>query len=262
MRNNLLWSLPIVAVLLAVPIPAKAQCPAAAIDQVAVTANNAFHAEYVTTTTKAQVVTPALPRPKPRQVARDSQGRVRAESALGEFQYETGADAGTTAEEHLIRICDPVAHTLTLIDTLNHTAKIMRLPARTEPLASTTPHRTFCSKLFPFNHSGDQQVEDLGEQNIEGVIAHGARIENPGLHPLNGDDSSAGHSTTEIWCSDELSAVVLTIRESPRTGSKITIAMRNIERAEPDPGLFQIPDGYTVTERVREPGPATTGPTR
>jgi len=262
MRANLPCSLAIAALfLLVAPTPTRAQCPATALDQVAVTPNNAFHAEYVTTATKSQV-TPVLPRPKPRQVARDSQGRVRSESALGDFQYETGADTGTTAEEHVIRICDPVAHTLTQIDTLNHTAKIIHAPAKTEPLASSTPSRTFCSKRLPFNHPGNQQVEDLGEQNIEGVIAHGARITNPGLHPLNGEDSSSGQSTTEIWCSEELSAVVLTVRENPRTGSKITVAMRNIERTEPDPALFQIPEGYTVTERVRDPKSPSPDPTQ
>jgi hypothetical protein len=60
-------------------------------------------------------------------------------------------------------------------------------------------------------------------------------------------------STTDRWCSDELSAVVLTFSESSTSESKTSIAMQNIERTEPDPSLFQIPPDYAVTESVAEP---------
>jgi len=36
--------------------------------------------------------------------------------------------------------------------------------------------------------------------------------------------------------------------------------MRNIERSEPDPTLFQIPQGYTVTESVEEPRTSSAEP--
>jgi hypothetical protein len=64
--------------------------------------------------------------------------------------------------------------------------------------------------------------------------------------------SFAHESITERWCSDDLSAIVLTVFEDTKTGVKTSIAMQNIERAEPDPTLFQIPPNYAVTESIEE----------
>jgi hypothetical protein len=59
--------------------------------------------------------------------------------------------------------------------------------------------------------------------------------------------------TPQTWCSDFLSALVLRINGNTKTGVKSTLAMQKIERTEPDPALFQIPEGYAVTESVAEP---------
>ena len=56
----------------------------------------------------------------------------------------------------------------------------------------------------------------------------------------------------DTWCSEDLSAVVLRVTET-RTGMKLTAAMQNIVRGEPDPALFQIPAGYAVTESIADP---------
>jgi hypothetical protein len=96
-------------------------------------------------------------------------------------------------------------------------------------------------------------VEDLGEQTIEGVEAHGERVILPKLGATVGEESPDGESTTERWCSDSLSALVLTITGNTKTAVKSIIAMQKTERIEPDPALFQIPEGYTITESVAEP---------
>jgi hypothetical protein len=89
-------------------------------------------------------------------------------------------------------------------------------------------------------------------RNIEGVAAHGVRLKMSSGALVSGD-SSSGVSITDRLCSDDLSAVVLTVYESTNTGAKTTIAMQKIERTEPDPALFQIPPNYTVTESIEEP---------
>jgi hypothetical protein len=149
-------------------------------------------------------------------------------------------------------ICDPVAQTLTQIDTLNATAKIIH-SRPSAPGSPTLPKRTFCSTRLLTNRNTQVQVEDLGYQNIEGVEAHGVRITMPMLGATAGEASLGGGSIIERWCSDDLSALILTDTKDTKGGLKSSVAIRNIERTEPDPALFQIPQGYAVSESVAEP---------
>jgi hypothetical protein len=153
-------------------------------------------------------------------------------------------------------ICDPVAQTMTQIDTATLTAKIIHSRPSTASagsLKSATP-RTFCASRMPSSRQASRfKVEDLGDQTIEGVEAHGERMTLPMLGATVSEESPNGDSTSERWCSDSLSALVLTITGNTKTGVKSTLAMQKIERTEPDPALFQIPSDYAVTESVAEP---------
>jgi len=101
--------------------------------------------------------------------------------------------------------------------------------------------RSFCSARLPTDRSpGRFQVQDLGDQTIEGVDARGQSITMPVQGMTAGEESPNGERTSELWCSDSLSAIVLTVAGNTKTGVKSTVAMRNIERSEPDPALFQI----------------------
>ncbi|MGA8224729.1 MAG: hypothetical protein WB780_24005 [Candidatus Acidiferrales bacterium] len=191
----------------------------------------------------------------PRSVARDSQGRIRTDRVIGKFKHDTGAETGTTVEDHMISICDPVAQTLTEIDTLNATAKIIhsRPSMPNSPRLSTIrPQRTFCSSRMPFQRAGSPPAEDLGDQTIEGVQAHGLRIAMPMLSSTVGGEPTPTENFTDRWCSDELSAVMMTVNENTKAQTKTTIAVKKLERNEPDPALFQIPAGYAITESVPE----------
>jgi hypothetical protein len=219
--------------------------------------DNPFHAELVVTrTTNDEPATPTSSH-APELIARDSQGRVRTERATGQFLHENGADAGAKTEQHIIMICDPVTQTLTQIDTLSASAKIIRArpSAPNSPRPQGLPPRTFCSSRLFLNHRN--QGEDLGVQTIEGVEAHGVRITMPPHEAPAADGepvvNSSGGNVREIWCSDQLSAVVLTVMPNLRTGAKSIIAMQNIERTEPDASLFQIPRDYSISESVSEP---------
>jgi hypothetical protein len=101
------------------------------------------------------------------------------------------------------------------------------------------------------NHPGPAG-EDLGVKTIEGVEAHGERIPVPMLTTATQGELTSSN-TSERWCSDDLSAVVLTVSENVKSGTKFTVAMQKIERSEPDPSLFQIPPDYAVTESVPQP---------
>jgi len=239
--------------------PANAQCSAnvSAFDSVGIVRDNPFQAEITVTRTGPPVPAHSILQTHPRGVARDAEGRVRSEGVTGEFKRDTGPDTGTDAEQHTIRICDPIAQTLTQIDTLNSTAKIIHSQPALPRTATTLPHRSFCSTRLPLeNKSPLMTVEDLGIQNIEGVQAHGVRMRRSPISTADSGVASFGDTITDRWCSDELSAVVLTVTENSKTGRKTTIAMKNIERTEPDASLFQIPQDYSITESVAEPHPA------
>jgi hypothetical protein len=241
---------------------AKAQCDRNTLGygDVGIVANNPFQAEMAITRSGPPELRSALEQSplvqRPLSVARDTQGRVRIERVGGEFQHENGPEAGTKVQEHTITICDPVAETLTRINTMNATATIIRSrpsAPRSSDLQPATK-RTFCSSRLLSDHAREHlQVEDLGTQTIEGIEARGERITLPMLAATSGEESLSGASTTERWCSDSLSALVLTINANSKTGRKSTIAMQKIERTEPDPALFQIPPDYAVTESVAEP---------
>jgi len=244
--------------LLAFVPPADAQCSANMISfgDIGVVADNPFQAEVVTT--RSPIEPESLITHYPQLIARDSQGRVRTERVAGEFKRNTGPDAGTKAEMRLIIICDPVAQTTTMLNTSNLTAQIRRSPP-SEPTSSrgqVTPH-PFCSGRLLLNQLDRIHGVDLGVQTIQGVEAHGARAQFiKGVTTIvNGSKTSdpPNDNVRDTWCSDDLSAIVLTVAEDPKTGEKYTQAMQNIVRTEPDPLLFQVPPGYTVTESVAEP---------
>ena len=237
---------------------ARAQCSSNIIGfgDVGVVSGNPFHAEVTRTTPGHTDTNATLTLIYPESVARDSQGRIRTERVAGEFKRDNGPDAGSKVELHLIMICDPVAQTLTQIDTATLTAKIIHSrpsAPRATGLQRATP-RSFCPARLPSDRAGGRmQVEDLGYQNIEGIEAHGERVTMPMLGMRVGEESPNGESTSELWCSDSLSVIVLRVSGNTKTDRKTTITMRDIERTEPDPALFQIPPDYAITESVAEP---------
>ena len=75
----------------------------------------------------------------------------------------------------------------------------------------------------------------------------------PMLDAMAGEDSLGGEGIIERWCSDDLSALIQTNTKDSKGELISTVAMRKIERNEPDATLFQIPEGYAVSESVAGP---------
>lgn len=95
-------------------------------------------------------------------------------------------------------------------------------------------------------YHGAQQPEQLGTANIEGFTVTGTR--NTWIAPegIFGNDKPITLST-EIWHSPELKMDLLTKSEGPR--STHVQKLVNIQIADPDPLLFQLPAaGYTVKD--------------
>jgi hypothetical protein len=94
---------------------------------------------------------------------------------------------------------------------------------------------------FPETH------ESLGKQTVEGVEAEGTR--NTITIPAGTiGNERAIQIVSERWYSPELQAVVMTKHSDPRFG-ETTYRLTNISRGEPDHSLFELPAGYTITDR-------------
>lgn len=121
--------------------------------------------------------------------------------------------------------------TATMVESTGGTRVLMRSPGPDNPNVST---------------------EDLGSQNIEGVMATGKRTTTiiPAGQVGNVQEIRI---VSEQWFSDEIQALVMTRHSDPRSGENV-YRLVNILRAEPDPALFQVPADYTIQSRqVRRP---------
>ncbi len=90
----------------------------------------------------------------------------------------------------------------------------------------------------------DTRTEELGEQNIEGVSAKGTRTITTIPAGAIGNERPI-ETIYEKWYSPELHVVVFSKHSDPRFGEQ-TYRLTNINRSEPDPSLFQVPNGYKV----------------
>lgn len=98
----------------------------------------------------------------------------------------------------------------------------------------------------------NSKTDDLGQQNIEGVMATGKRTTTviPAGQIGNAQEIRI---VSEQWFSDDLQVLVMTKHSDPRSGENV-YRLRNILRAEPDQTLFTVPPDYTIQQRgVRRP---------
>ena len=97
---------------------------------------------------------------------------------------------------------------------------------------------------------GPQQVqEDLGTATIQGIKAHGRR--STWTTPVGeiGNDQPLVH-TQEDWLADGLGIEVRHVDDDPQQGKRTTELVK-LDEGEPDPALFQPPEGYEiVTEEM------------
>jgi hypothetical protein len=76
--------------------------------------------------------------------------------------------------------------------------------------------------------------EDLGTKEIEGFAAAGIRTSGTGEHAL----------VLEEWFSTDLRATLYATVTHPHGKSSYQVS--NIRTGDPDPSVFQIPEGYTI----------------
>jgi hypothetical protein len=92
-------------------------------------------------------------------------------------------------------------------------------------------------------------TEDLGSKTIQGVEAHGRRTTRTISAGVMGNDQPLV-ITQEDWEAIDLGLKVHSVIDNPQWG-KDTTELVKLDQSEPDPALFQPPEGYEiVTEEM------------
>ena len=190
------------------------------------------------------------------RVYRDKEGRVRREEDRG---------AGGVS----VSIVDPVAGVSYSLDPQNRVAWKTATPSISMSLADAKAQLDMKvrrmqearepAEIMMLDLSGgrvevrrkvgtseQRKEEQLPSRTIEGVLAQGRRVTTTTVAGAIGNDLPIV-VTYEEWTSPDLQLLVLTERKDPRIGDS-TYRLLNIQRADPDPSLFQVPADYTLKE--------------
>src|SRR5262249_32253386 len=144
------------------------------------------------------------------------------------------------------QISDPLAHT--------HYNCFMMDPKRRCELSTFTPTPETVYDFFGPNSSGrtvtdtgDTEWIDLGKQIVSGVEAIGKRVTVHYNAGVFGNDRMMTIER-EFWYSPKLGFNMLSKRFDPRIGTQ-TFTVTNLILADPDPKLFELPEGFLVVDK-------------
>jgi len=174
-----------------------------------------------------------------RRIARDSTGRIYQERWL-----LVPKNGKAESVMNVIQISDPNAHTHynCFVVQEPHVCVLTRFaPSTSAVYKEPTPP----TGELP-DGRGSAVHEVLGNQFLAGVETTGVRdsiIYNPGVF---GNDRKMSVER-EYWYSQQLGINMLSIRSDPRFG-KQTFTATNLILSEPDPKLFELPEGYRVED--------------
>jgi len=179
-------------------------------------------------------------------IARDSQGRTRMDrsiSGVGALSATAGGQA------RAIMIHDPVAGVSYALNPASKTGTSMQIRTRPAGAEQSRARRSASSVA-----NAAEKTEDLGTQAIQGISAQGKRVTRAIAAGQEGNEKEID-IVTETWYSPDLQVLVQSKTSDPRFG-ETTYQLTGLSRAEPDPALFAVPSGYTITEGRTRRGPA------
>ena len=201
-----------------------------------------FSGSFSVQTTQAMADGNQIQRNTTGTVARDSQGRMRRDLTLPAIGPWSTSGSGEAAPPHAVFIDDPVAGTHYILQPDKKTAETLRRPP-----ADFREGKDHAENRSERRDSSDVVTTDLGTQTINGIAAQGTRTTHTipagkigNLKPIV--------IVSERWYSTDLQTNVMTKRTDPRTGETTVTQLTNIQRAEPDASLFQVPADYTITQ--------------
>jgi hypothetical protein len=153
-------------------------------------------------------------------------------------------------------VSDPINQTRTQWTDLSKTATVMHFsqPQSTPPAVpgngvgsgEGAPHE---APNLPMRASQVKaEREQLGGKTIAGVYAEGIRVTRTIPEGAEGNDRPM-ITVIETWYSPELKITLFSVNSDPRMGTRTT-EVTELDRAEPDPAVFQAPEGYTVKDQT------------
>jgi hypothetical protein len=171
-------------------------------------------------------------------IARDSQGRIYNERRAFLPSSVTG-----TPEVLSSHIFDPETRLSTFLNPFSHLARQQTLPERPAeaPTAAPASRLTTDGTGNPFF-----KQEDLGTDTMENLTVHGMRETRTIPAAVTGTGKNMV-VISEYWYSDELHMNMLTKHNDPRTGIQV-VTITQVNRSEPEPALFQVPQGYKIVD--------------
>jgi len=221
-----------------------------------------FSGEEVTTEQQTLANGNVIQRQNNVKVYRDSQGRVRTEETMVRPAAPGSTATGTTTRT-MIRIFDPVAGTSSDVDTQNkvvHQMAIRRASGNATVRGMNGNGGRHNMARATATQDPNVKVEDLGTQNINGILATGTRVTR--TIPAGTIGNAMPIQTVhERWVSTDLQIPIMEKTTDPRFGTTVR-QLTNVSRSEPDAGLFQAPAGYTVQTGGRGRGPRGGGQIR
>ncbi len=192
------------------------------------------------------------------KIYRDQQGRTRLERSLKGTLPESGEIDKT------VMINDPVASTHYVLDERNRTvmkgvsmsmqgAKSLSEVHHASDMAAKKTAEAKVSGGAPMPISAHRagggestKTEDLGKQVLEGLSVEGTRTTVTIAAGAIFNERPI-EIVSERWFSPDLQMVIMSKRNDPRMGETV-YSVSNINRANPNASLFQVPAGYTENQ--------------
>jgi hypothetical protein len=178
---------------------------------------------------------------------RDSQGRTRMEVSMG--KPDGSGENGVLS----VTISDPVSGKSYFLDPRKREARstpyfsvgVDMLAPAVSVVTGSSPHTYIAagSNL----HAAEANTTKLGDQSMAEVPVTGSLTTY--VYPVGavGNDQPLT-VTRETWESPDLHIMLLTKIDDPRSGEN-TMRVTQLDRAEPDPSLFQVPADFTIVEK-------------
>jgi hypothetical protein len=190
---------------------------------------------------------------------RDAEGRTRRE------EYE---DFPVVTKRRLVTVVDPAKHvywTFSIGPGADKTAILVHYKFRNETVLYPTTYQTLpdgstnrrsLARIVKPEGPG-YRVEELQDSYVNDVWCEGERMEDmvrPGM--MNNKSNHDELVVTEDWFSVDLHEEVLWKMDDPSLG-KFRNELKNIDRSDPDPALFEPPADYAVLDGTpKNPVPA------
>ena len=177
-----------------------------------------------------------------RDIGRDSRGRIHNEARAMVPVSSTATPRVTS-----IHLYDPQTRISTGLDPKKRTFWTRTL---NHPPATVPPSVRYGSPSdngLPQNEF--TKAEDLGVSDMQGLPVHGVRE----VQTIPGETGENKEIviTDEYWYSEDLRINMMIRHNDPRKGT-VTMTVTQVTRTEPDPALFEIPEGYKPTRATGE----------